>query len=53
MSYSVFDANILRDLVTLSFDFFILGRRSHVWYHMINTFTKFENPTPIRSRVRS
>ena len=44
-SYSVVAADTLRDLVTLSFDLLTLVMAGHV----INPYTKFEDPTAIRS----
>jgi len=45
-SYSFIAADMLRDLVTLTFDF---GQWSYMAGHVINPSTKFEDPTAIRS----
>jgi len=49
-SYNVAAADLLRDLVTLTFD---LGLCSNMAGHVINNSTKFEDPTPIRSWLMS
>ena len=46
--YSVIAADMLRDLVTLTltFDF---GQWSYMAGHVLNPYTKFEDPTAIHS----
>ena len=51
-SYNVIAADMLRDLVTLTFHLLTLvSERTYMAGHVINPSTKFEDPTAIRSRV--
>jgi len=49
-SYSIVGADTLRDLDLWPFD---LGQWSNMAGHVVNPSTKFEDPTPIRSRLMS
>ena len=52
-SYSVIDANTLRDLVTLTYDLYDLGQWPYMASHVVNPCNKFEDPMAIRSWLTS